>query len=1200
MVYVFLFLAGCFPELNGRYFVDDPDHDYDGDNFTERQGDCDDNNSEVNAERTWYADADGDGYGNAAYELFACYQPEGYRAIQLDENGYEIFDCDDSNRLVFPGAAEVCDQADNDCNSLVDEDDIENLLTNAYWYRDADGDGYGNPELVITDCDPQQGYVQGEENLAIEHQDCDDSNPIQNPSQVEVCDGIDNDCDGEIDGSDDDVLPDRIWYIDEDGDGHGSNNTNIDTIASCEEPEGYAGVNDDCNDSEESVHPGALELCDGIDQNCNIQVDEGTRVTWYRDEDEDGYGAIASVTASIEDCPDSNPVGYVLNNDDCNDDVTVGGTANPNLPELCDGIDNDCDTLIDEPDSLDAITWYPDYDNDGFGADSGTIQRCQQPTGHVSIGGDCNDGRSNVNPNELETCTTGYDDNCDNDSNDLNAINCTNYYYDYDGDGYGDASQLECRCNSQGQFSSNNGEDCDDQLAAVSPIAVEDCNTNYDDNCDGFVDSLGAGNCIIYYYDYDGDGHGTEQYECWCQPNGVYSALSLDDCDDEDAEVSPSEIEVCDALDVDENCDGIADGADAVGAVAYYLDDDSDGFGNAAAILVQCDAPEDYVLDSTDCDDSRDLVNPTGIETCSTIYDDDCDGNDNDDGAIGCSQYWADVDLDLFGDPNDVACLCQDEGVYTARNETDCDDGEVLANPDMGETCATAYDDNCDGDINEEDASTCTEYFYDYDGDGYGVSSDGHCYCNSENYYSAVEGGDCNDADPTVNLGAGNCGLLEYIDNDEALHSAEMQMTGGREGWDLATNFDYNGDGNPDLAFSNPNYDTTYTNPGQVYVFYAPFPATLQMNTPVNADVIIDPQGFGLFFGKRMTGGDFDGDGIAELLVETTSDTYLLDYTDISSGTYDYTDSTAVFSGMTCFSPLGDVNADGAMDVMTHNYCSQVGLETNGGNIYYGTDTLATTGFIDSGLSFANGYGHKRGYGQEPWDYNGDGINDFAVYDFGTGSDIYLGGTAFDLVADESIPVEGTINQLQDFNGDGYGDLAVADSWANYDYYDPFSGNQTMGNVGKTWILRGGDSAVPTAQPDTSETDAMMVIRKTYANARLASPRGVGDINGDGHSDLILHYTYQGTHPGDGDCGILFYGQVDTGSVQIEEIATDADAAFEAESLKSFFACSITQEVHTVGDINQDGNSDFLLINQHIYSSTNMRPYIFAGAQNGN
>jgi hypothetical protein len=99
--------------------------------------------------------------------------------------------------------------------------------------------------------------------------DCDDGDPAVNPDADEVCDEIDNDCDGAIDTEDDSLIPE--WYVDFDGDAYGDEGRPVTT---CEEAEGIAPVGGDCDDTDADIHPGAPELCDEIDSNCDGVVDE--------------------------------------------------------------------------------------------------------------------------------------------------------------------------------------------------------------------------------------------------------------------------------------------------------------------------------------------------------------------------------------------------------------------------------------------------------------------------------------------------------------------------------------------------------------------------------------------------------------------------------------------------------------------------------------------------------------------------------------------------------------------------------------------------------------------------------------------------------------------------------------------------------------------------------------------------------------
>lgn len=98
--------------------------------------------------------------------------------------------------------------------------------------------------------------------------DCDDSNGSVNPSVIEVCDGIDNNCDGQIDEG---LL--NTYYADADGDGFGDINN---SVQACTTPTGYVSDNTDCDDTDAAINPDADEICgDGIDNNCNDEIDEG-------------------------------------------------------------------------------------------------------------------------------------------------------------------------------------------------------------------------------------------------------------------------------------------------------------------------------------------------------------------------------------------------------------------------------------------------------------------------------------------------------------------------------------------------------------------------------------------------------------------------------------------------------------------------------------------------------------------------------------------------------------------------------------------------------------------------------------------------------------------------------------------------------------------------------------------------------------
>ena len=117
----------------------------------------------------------------------------------------------------------------------------------------------------------------------------------------------------------------------------------------------------DCNDFDASINPGATELCNGIDNNCNGLNDDGTTTyTYYRDNDNDGYGTAVEF---IDTCILVPPPGFVWLGTDCDDNNNM---INPGVSEFCDGIDNDCSGMID--DNLVINTYYLDSDNDGYGS----------------------------------------------------------------------------------------------------------------------------------------------------------------------------------------------------------------------------------------------------------------------------------------------------------------------------------------------------------------------------------------------------------------------------------------------------------------------------------------------------------------------------------------------------------------------------------------------------------------------------------------------------------------------------------------------------------------------------------------------------------------------------------------------------------------------------------------------------------------
>lgn len=166
--------------------------------------------------------------------------------------------------------------------------------------------------------------------------DCDDADPAVSPTALELCNGLDEDCDGQVD----DAVVFQDYYPDADGDGFGA--ASAVKESSCSLITGKVTNNQDCNDGDAARKPGAQESCNGVDEDCDGQIDDGlTFLSYYPDLDADGHGSDTSVPQS-SCAPVTNKV---ANDDDCDD---TASDINPNAAEVCNGYDDDCDGSTDE------------------------------------------------------------------------------------------------------------------------------------------------------------------------------------------------------------------------------------------------------------------------------------------------------------------------------------------------------------------------------------------------------------------------------------------------------------------------------------------------------------------------------------------------------------------------------------------------------------------------------------------------------------------------------------------------------------------------------------------------------------------------------------------------------------------------------------------------------------------------------------
>ena len=269
-------------------------------------------------------------------------------------------DCDDADGDVFPGATEICDAdgRDEDCDPAT------------FGTRDLDGDGFFDQACC-------NGSTCG--------RDCDDARAGTNPAVPEVCDELDNDCNGVVDEG---LL--QSVFVDADRDLHGDAER---PLMACPGIPGTSASSLDCDDTNPFINGPQVEISDGIDNDCDERIDEDPRaVTWFPDADGDRYGDPTGETVSSS----SVVPGHSLLGNDCDDTTDA---ISPVADEICNGRDDDCDGRAD---FVIAINDFEDDDGDGV-----------PDAACAGAGGDCDDRDPAVFPGAAEICGNGRDDDCD-------------------------------------------------------------------------------------------------------------------------------------------------------------------------------------------------------------------------------------------------------------------------------------------------------------------------------------------------------------------------------------------------------------------------------------------------------------------------------------------------------------------------------------------------------------------------------------------------------------------------------------------------------------------------------------------------------------------------------------------------------------------------------------------------------------------
>ncbi len=431
----------------------------------------------------------------------------------------------------------------------------------------------------------------------------------------------------------------RNWYEDNDGDNYGdvSGTPTLD----CVPPVGQWVLNNtDCNDTDASINPEALELCStvGVDDNCNGAAEEegATDATyWAKDTDADGY---VDANVPLKQTCASPGAGYINDNDklgyECSSDPDSDNDSatHEEAAEVCDSKDNNCNGEVDDGN---AGLWYVDVDRDGYGSDQEFFPHPAQcgaapKPGYVTNKNDCNDRDASVNPK-------------------------TRWYVDNDGDGIGNNTNpyVESCTKPTGPYVRRN-DDCNDSDNTVRPEFAEVCEPENapqkDNNCaNGVDDTLQA---ITWFKDTDGDGFGDKVILgrfCGKPPN---SSKVTGDCDDGQPLAFPTNVEVCEAGtyadQIDNDCNGKTD--ESPDAIWWLGDGDNDGHKGNVFSLLRCVDPNPNGVNGPGADPAvrGEYLHPSAPGDC----------NDSDSSATIIRTWYPDTDNDGCGNPTGGVSSC--------------------------------------------------------------------------------------------------------------------------------------------------------------------------------------------------------------------------------------------------------------------------------------------------------------------------------------------------------------------------------------------------------------------------------------------------------------------------------------------------------------------------------------------------------------
>ncbi|MES2641606.1 MAG: MopE-related protein [Myxococcota bacterium] len=591
--------------------------------------------------------------------------------------------------------------------------------------------------------------------------------------------------------------------------------------------------------------------------------------------------------------------------------------------------------------------------------------------------------------------------------------------------------------------------------------------------------------------DHDGDG-----------------ASASIDCDDTDPTRFPGNPERCDGF--DEDCDGVADNL-AIDAILTYTDLDGDGFGDNASAFASCVAPVRGVARGDDCDDADATVFPGAYETCDG-RDQDCDGA-IDVGAIDARTRYPDADGDGYGDDAAVVTSCDAVGLDEGG---DCDDADAAVFPGAEERC-DAVDTDCDG-LADVGATDGVAWYTDADGDGYGdPESDGVVDCAADG--RAPNRFDCDDADAGISPEMGGCGLVgesEPVD-------AGLTLFGVDEGDAVGTLHvaaDLDGDGAAELLVGAPSADA-------FYVLAGPLRGDESLASPLIKRRYVSG---GASFGAALAVGDFDGDGVPDVAVGAPDDDTLGAYSGrvwifagpLAGSTTEASALRAIDAESSrdglgeALVAVPDADGDGLADLLVG--APDDGLGAGIAYLISGTSTDLTTPIarFESATSY-----DRAGNNVAAGDLDGDGLADYViaapsapeVYVMSGGvtgtidlsdADTTIGGRGSGYQTGKSLAVVG------DQDGDGLLDLFVG---------GPTTGSSVSVSGGEAWVL-----VTPLAADVTlGRHEWATLVGEATGDAAGGSVAG-GDLDGDGHDDLVIGAAGNDRAHTDAGAAYVFYG----------------------------------------------------------------------------